>query len=241
MFKVLKHFNRNFKWVRVYLGAGVNKSPSPTPGASNFHIWASWNNQLYARRASKNIYRILTNLSIFAYLLISYIPGADPGFQVRGGALKKIAPSGGRCENFWGISCEKSRFYDKESYFFQLRREARTFLGYFVWKITILRQKIIFLPILGGARVRCPPPWIRPCIHVCNMLFDQQQCFIYSTASFLSKLRSKKVEKLRILVIKQLQQTTTYRKFRKYRNRERLFPVLPIVKEFFFFFFFLNN
>jgi hypothetical protein len=40
------------------------------------------------------------------------------------------------------------------------------------------------------------------------MLFNQQQCFIYSTASFLSKLRAKKVEKLRILVIKQLQQTT---------------------------------
>ena len=46
--------------------------------------------------------------------------GADSGFQVRGGgALKKIAPSGGRRENFWGISCEKSRFYAKKSYFFQ--------------------------------------------------------------------------------------------------------------------------
>jgi hypothetical protein len=30
------------------------------------------------------------------------------------------------------------------------RREARTFLEYFVWKITILRQKILFFPILGG-------------------------------------------------------------------------------------------
>jgi hypothetical protein len=49
-----------------------------------------------------------------------------------GGALKKIAPSGGRREKFWGISCEKSRFYTKKSYFFQLRREARTFLGYIV-------------------------------------------------------------------------------------------------------------
>jgi hypothetical protein len=39
-----------------------------------------------------------------------------------------------------------------------LRREARKFLWYFVWKITILRQKIIFFPILG------PPPWIRPWI-----------------------------------------------------------------------------
>jgi hypothetical protein len=47
------------------------------------------------------------------------------------------------------------------------------------------------------------------------MLFNQQQCFIYSTASFLSKLRAKKVEKLRILVIKQLQQMTAYQKFRK--------------------------
>ena len=40
----------------------------------------------------------------------------DPGFQVRGGTLKKIAPS----EHFWGISCEKSRFYAKKSYFFPI-------------------------------------------------------------------------------------------------------------------------
>ena len=39
--------------------------------------------------------------------------------------------SRGRRENFWGISCEKSRFYDKKSYFF---------------------------PILGGARAGCAPP-----------------------------------------------------------------------------------
>ena len=32
-----------------------------------------------------------------------------------GGALKKIAPSGGRCENFWGISCEKSQFYPQKN------------------------------------------------------------------------------------------------------------------------------
>ena len=48
-----------------------------------------------------------------------YISGADPEFQVRGAHLKKTAPSGGRRENFWGISCEKSRFYAKISYFFQ--------------------------------------------------------------------------------------------------------------------------
>jgi hypothetical protein len=60
--------------------------------------------------------------------------GADPEFQARGGALKKIAPSGGRLENFWGISCEKSRFYAKKSYFFQFQ-EGRGFA-----------------------------PWIRPCM-----------------------------------------------------------------------------
>jgi hypothetical protein len=57
--------------------------------------------------------------------------GADPGFQVRGGALKKIAPSGGRREHFWGISCEKSQFYAKKSY---------------------------FSPILGGGRAPGVPP-----------------------------------------------------------------------------------
>jgi hypothetical protein len=45
---------------------------------------------------------------------------ADPG-----GALKKIAPSGGRRENIWGNSCEKSRFYAKKSYFFQFLEGAR--------------------------------------------------------------------------------------------------------------------
>ena len=64
---------------------------------------------------------------------------------------------GGRRENFWGISCEKSRFYAKKSYFFQLRREVRKFLGYFVWKITILHQKIIFSNFRGGARRVHPP------------------------------------------------------------------------------------
>ena len=47
-----------------------------------------------------------------------YIPGADPGFQARGAHLKKIAPSGGGREHFWGISCEKSRFYAKKNHIF---------------------------------------------------------------------------------------------------------------------------
>jgi hypothetical protein len=42
---------------------------------------------------------------LHALWIISYT-GADPGFQVRGSALKKIVPSGGRHENVLGISCE---------------------------------------------------------------------------------------------------------------------------------------
>ena len=71
------------------------------------------------------------------------IAGADPGFQVRGGALIKIAPNGGRRENCWCISCEKSRFYDK---------------------------KIIFFPILGGARTGCAPrPGSTPESYPCSL------------------------------------------------------------------------
>ena len=57
-------------------------------------------------------------LEVTSLMSSTPVPGADPGFQVRGGAVKKIAPSGGRREKFGGISCEKSRFYAKKSYFF---------------------------------------------------------------------------------------------------------------------------
>jgi hypothetical protein len=45
--------------------------------------------------------------------------GQIQDFKLGGDALKKIVASGGRRENFWGISCEKSRFYAKKSFFFQ--------------------------------------------------------------------------------------------------------------------------
>ena len=61
--------------------------------------------------------------------------GRIQDFKLGGGALNKIAPCGGRRENFWGISYEKSRFYAKKSYFF---------------------------PILGGARAVCAPPGSAP-------------------------------------------------------------------------------
>ena len=78
--------------------------------------------EILLKLALNTIYVTLTlTLSIFkVHVRINYNAGADPGFQVRGGgALKKIAPSGGRRENIWGIPCEKSRFYAKKSYFSQ--------------------------------------------------------------------------------------------------------------------------
>ena len=40
-------------------------------------------------------------------------------FKLGVGALKEIASRGGRREKCWDISCEKSRFTPKNSYFFQ--------------------------------------------------------------------------------------------------------------------------
>jgi hypothetical protein len=56
----------------------------------------------------------------YMYKKIYWLQGRIQDFKLGGGVLKKIAPSGGRRENLWGISCEKSRFYAKKSYFFQI-------------------------------------------------------------------------------------------------------------------------
>ena len=66
-------------------------------------------------------------------------PGANPGFQVRGGGgggahLNKLHRAEGGAK-IWGISCEKSRFYAK---------------------------KIIFFPILGPPP---PPPVSAPVVY----------------------------------------------------------------------------
>ena len=77
-----------------------------------------------------SLFQTANNNNVGQYSIL--IAGADLGFQARGGTLKKIAPSGGRRENIWGISCEKSQFYAKKIIFFSNFR--------------------------GGARRVCPPP-----------------------------------------------------------------------------------
>ena len=48
-----------------------------------------------------------------------------------GGERKKITPSGGRREHFWGISCEKLRFYAKKSSFFPIAEGGANIFGVF--------------------------------------------------------------------------------------------------------------
>ena len=111
-------------------------------------------------------------MASISWSISQHEPGADPGFQVRGGALKQIAPSRGRRENCWGISCEKSRFYAKKSYFSNFRRGgggAREIFGVFhVKNCDFTPKKFIFLPILGGGgRAGCAPlnPPLRAVAH----------------------------------------------------------------------------
>ena len=52
-------------------------------------------------------------------------PGADPGFQVREGVLKKIAPSGWRRENVWVIRVNNHDFTPKNHIFSNFRGGAR--------------------------------------------------------------------------------------------------------------------
>ena len=76
-----------------------------------------------------------------------------------GGALKKIAPSGGRREQFWGISCEKSRFYAKNSYFFPIAEGGAKIVGVFrVKNHDFTPKNHIFSSFRRGGRAGCAPP-----------------------------------------------------------------------------------
>ena len=82
--------------------------------------------------------------------------GRIQDYKLGGGAHNKNAPSGGRHENFCGISCEKSRFYAK---------------------------KIIFFPILGG-RSPPPPPLDPPLRSICLSLSISNSFPVYVHAVF---------------------------------------------------------
>ena len=107
-------------------------------------------------------------LFIYLFAIIQCAcPGADPGFQVRGGgALKKIAPSRGRREHFRGISCEKSLFYAKNHSLFNYGGRRENIWGISCEKSRFYAKKTYFFPILGGARPPPPLPLDPPLVFV---------------------------------------------------------------------------
>ena len=76
---------------------------------------------MYDKKKKSNLFTLWSTVKVTVTTfscLKTYNTGANPGFQVREGALKKITPSGGRRKICWGISCEKSRFYAKKNHIF---------------------------------------------------------------------------------------------------------------------------
>ena len=67
-----------------------------------------------------------------------------------------------------GVFRVKNHDFTPKNHIFQLPREAQKFLRYFVWKFTILPQKIIVFSNFRGGTHRVHPPWIRPwvCLHL---------------------------------------------------------------------------
>ena len=80
--------------------------------------------------------------------------GRIQDFKLGGGVLKQIAPR--------GISCEKSRFYAKKSYFSNFRGDARKFWGISCEKSRFYAKKIIFFRPPGFGEITLPvegPSW----------------------------------------------------------------------------------
>ena len=64
---------------------------------------------------------------------------------------------------FGGISCEKSRFYAKKSYFIHIAEGGAKFVGVFRVKNHDFTPKNHVFFNFRGARAGCaPPPWILP-------------------------------------------------------------------------------
>jgi hypothetical protein len=93
-----------------------------------------------------------------------YNAGADPGFQVRGGTLKKIAPSRGRRENIFGVFRVKNHDFTPKNHIFPILGGAREMFGVFHVKNHDFtpNKNHIFTNFRGGGRRRVRPPPLNP-------------------------------------------------------------------------------
>jgi hypothetical protein len=80
---------------------------------------------------------MIMNEIVFKYgssfsLLLQQTQGRIQNFKLGGAQLKNLHRTEGGAESFGVFRVKNHNFMPKKSYFFQLRREARKFLGYFV-------------------------------------------------------------------------------------------------------------
>ena len=90
---------------------------------------------------------------------IFQLSGADPGFQVRGGAhLKKLRRAEGGVKMF-GVFRVKNHDFTPKNHIFPILGRTHEIFGVFHVKIHDFKpKKSYFFPILGGARAGCAPP-----------------------------------------------------------------------------------
>ena len=102
------------------------------------------------------IFRYLKSFIVNFYRIYT---GADPGFQVRGGAhLKKLRRAEGGAKIFGVFRVKNHDFTPKNHIFSNFRGVARNFWDISCEKSRFYAKKIIFFPILGGARAGYAPP-----------------------------------------------------------------------------------
>jgi hypothetical protein len=102
------------------------------------------------------IFRYLKSFIVNFYRIYT---GADPGFQVRGGAhLKKLRRAEGGANIFGVFRVKNLDFTPKNHIFSNFRGVARNFWDISCEKSRFYAKKIIFFPILGGARAGYAPP-----------------------------------------------------------------------------------
>ena len=92
---------------------------------------------------------------IFVYKILS-MPGADPGFQVRGAHLNKLRRAEGGAKIFGVFRVKNHDFTTKKSCFSIAEGSAKIFEVFRVKNHDFTTKNHIFFPILGGARA--PPP-----------------------------------------------------------------------------------
>ena len=84
--------------------------------------------------------------------------GADPGFKVRGAHLKKMRRAEGGANIFWVFRVKNHDFTPKKFIFSNCGGRREHFGGISCDKSQFCAKKSYFFPILGGARAGCAPP-----------------------------------------------------------------------------------